>query len=76
MEKNNQFGWSNIGHWWKTYIYINSVANNSLDGSETFQGDINFNNDRIKNIHTPVSNYDAVNQLFCDTTYRKLINDD
>lgn len=60
----------------KKHIYTNSATNNTLNGSETFQGDINFNNDRIKNIHRPVSNYDAVNQLFCDTTYRKLINDD
>ena len=58
------------------HIYINSAANNTLDGSETFQGDVNFNNHRIKNVHTAVSNYDVVNKLFCETTYRKLTNDD
>ena len=33
--------------------------NNKLSGSETFQGDINTNNNRIKNLHTPTSNKDA-----------------
>lgn len=75
MEKNNQLADPTSAIDGK-HIYINSAANNTLDGSETFQGDVNFNNHRIKNVHTPVSNYDVVNKLFCETTYRKLTNDD
>ena len=51
--------------------YVDTIASNILGGSETFQGDINMNSHRIKNVHTPTSNNDAVNKAFCETTYRK-----
>ena len=47
MEKNNQLADPTSAIDGK-HIYINSAANNTLDGSETFQGDVNFNNHRIK----------------------------
>ena len=31
---------------------VNTIANNILSGSETFQGDINMNNNRIRNLCT------------------------
>ena len=51
--------------------YVDAIASNILGGSETFQGDINMNSHRIKNVHTPTTNNDAVNKAFCETTYRK-----
>ncbi|RMX39020.1 hypothetical protein pdam_00024352 [Pocillopora damicornis] len=39
--------------------YVDTIASNILGGSETFQGDINMNSHRIKNVHTPTSNNDA-----------------
>ena len=33
--------------------YVDITINNILSGSETFQGDINMNNNRIKSLHTP-----------------------
>ena len=38
--------------------------NRILDGSESFQGDINFNHHWIKNVHMPVTIYYASNQNF------------
>ena len=43
--------------------YVGTIANNILSGSETFQGDINMNNNRIKNLDTSLSNSDAVNRV-------------
>ena len=43
--------------------YVGTIANNILSGSETFQGDINMNNNRIKNLDTSFSNNDAVNRV-------------
>ena len=43
--------------------YVGTIANNILSGSETFQGDINMNNNRIKNLDTSLSNNDAVNRV-------------
>ena len=48
--------------------YVDTIVNDILSGSETFQGNINMNNNRIKNLHTATSNNDAVNKSFCDTT--------
>ena len=31
---------------------FNTITNNILSGSETFQGDINMNNNRIRNLYT------------------------
>ena len=39
--------------------YVDTISNNKLSDSETFEGDINTNNNRIKNLHTPTSNKDA-----------------
>ena len=50
---------------------VNTIANNILSGSETFQGDINMNNNRIRNFYTASSNNDAINKVVCETTYRK-----
>ena len=50
---------------------VNTIANNILSGSETFQGDINMKNNRIRNLYTASSNNDAVNKVFCETTCRK-----
>ena len=44
--------------------YVDAIASNILGGSETFQGDINMNSHRIKNVHTPTSNNDAVKKHF------------
>ena len=49
---------------------VNTIANNILSGSETFQGDINMNNNRIRNLYTNSSN-DAINKVVCETTCRK-----
>ena len=38
--------------------------NRILDGSESFQGDINFNHHWIKNVHMPATIYYASNQNF------------
>ena len=53
--------------------YVDTIGNNILSGSETFQGDINMNNNRIKNLQTPTLDHDAVNDVFCKTTYRKKV---
>ena len=45
--------------------YVDTIVNNILKGSETFQGDIHMNNNHIKNVHTPTSNNGAVNKAFC-----------
>ena len=37
--------------------------NNILNGSKTFQGDIDVNNNGIKNLHAPTSKTDAVNKI-------------
>ena len=29
----------------------------------------------MKNVHTPVSTYEAVNKLFCEMRYRKKVDD-
>ena len=50
---------------------VNTIANNILSGSETFQGDINMNNNRIRNLYTASSNNDAANMVICETTCRK-----
>ena len=50
---------------------VNTIANNILSGSETFQGDINMNNNRIRNLYTASSNNGAANKVICETTYRK-----
>ena len=50
---------------------VNTIANNILSGSETFQGDINMNNNRIRNLYTASSNNGAFNRVICETTYRK-----
>ena len=50
---------------------VNTIANNMLSGSETFQGDINMNNNRIRTLYTASSNNDAINKVVCETTYRK-----
>ena len=50
---------------------VNTIADNILSGSETFQGDINMKNNRIRNLYTASSNNDAVNKVFCETTCRK-----
>ena len=50
---------------------VNTIANNILSGSETFQGDINMNNNRIRILYTASSNNDAINKVVCETTYRK-----
>ena len=50
---------------------VNTIANNILSGSETFQGDINMNNNRIRTLSTASSNNDAINKVVCETTCRK-----
>ena len=50
---------------------VNTIASNILSGSETFQGDINMNNNRIRNLYTNSSNNDAINKVVCETTYKK-----
>ena len=52
-----------------------TLANSILDGSELFQDDMSMNNYRIKNVHTLVNDYDAVDKLLCETRYRKMTND-
>lgn len=47
----------------KVIKYVDTIAN-ILSSSETFEGGINMNNNRIKNSHTPTSNDDAVNKVF------------
>ena len=49
--------------------------NRILDGSESFQGDINFNHHWIKNVHMPATIYYALNQIFCKTRFHKLTDD-
>ena len=44
--------------------YVDTIVNNILKGSETFQGDINMNKNHIKNVHTSTSNNGAVNKAF------------
>ena len=51
--------------------YVDTIVNNILKGSETFQGDINMNNNHIKNVYTSTSNNGAVNKAFCETTCKK-----
>ena len=53
----------------KVIKYVDTIAN-ILSSSETFEGGINMNNNRIKNSHTPTSNDDAVNKVFV-RIYRK-----
>ena len=48
--------------------YVDTIANNIVSGSETFQGDTNMNTNCIKHLLTPTSNDDAVNKSFCETT--------
>ena len=48
--------------------YVDTIANNTVSGSETFQGDTNMNTNCIKNLLTPTSNNDAVNKSICETT--------
>ena len=55
--------------------YVDVFANNILNGSETFLGDINLNNNCIKNVHTSTSNDDVVIKVFWETTYRKKSDD-
>ena len=43
--------------------YVDTTENNILNGSKTFQGDIDMNNNGIKNLHAPTSNTDAVNKI-------------
>ena len=43
---------------------VDTITNNILNSSETLQGNINVNNHRIINLHTPTSNNDAVNKAF------------
>ena len=50
---------------------VNTIANNILSGSETFQGDINMNNNRIRTLYIASSNNDAINKVVCETTCRK-----
>ena len=52
-----------------------TLANSILDGSELFQDDMSMNNYRIKNVHTLVNDYDAVDRLLCEIRYRKMTND-
>ena len=42
----------------------NLDMNSILNSYETLQGNINVNNHRIINLHTPTSNNDAVNKAF------------
>ena len=50
---------------------VNTIASNKLSGSETFQGDINMNNNRTRNLYTNSSNNDVINKVVCETTYKK-----
>ena len=43
--------------------YVDTTENNILNGSKTFKGDIDMNNNGIKNLHAPTSNTDAVNKI-------------
>ena len=43
--------------------YVDTTENNILNGSKTFQGDIDANNNGIKNLHAPTSKTDAVNKI-------------
>ena len=52
-----------------------TLANSILDGSEPFQDDMSMNNYRIKNVHTLVNDYGAVDRILCETRYRKMTND-
>ena len=47
------------------------TSNKIMKGSQTFQGDMNMNNNHIKNVHTPTSSNGAVNKAFCETTNKK-----
>lgn len=51
--------------------YVDTTGNNTLSGSETFQVDINMNNNGIKNLHAPTSKTDAVNEILSEPTYWK-----
>ena len=42
---------------------VNTIANNILSGSETFQGDKNMNNNRIRTLYTASSNNDALKKV-------------
>ena len=50
---------------------VNTIASNILSGSETFQGDINMNNNRIRNLYTNSSKNDVINKVVCEKTYKK-----
>ena len=41
-----------------------TLVNSILDGSELFQDDMSMINYRIKNVHTLVNDYDAVDRLY------------
>ena len=43
--------------------YVDTTENNILNGSKTFQGDIDVNNNGIKNLHAPTSKTGAVNKI-------------
>ena len=49
--------------------YVDTTGNNTLSGSETFQVDINMNNNGIKNLNGPTSKTDAVNEILSEPTY-------
>ena len=49
--------------------YVDTTGNNTLSGSETFQVDINMNNNGIKNLHAPTSKTDTVNKILSEPTY-------
>lgn len=54
---------------------VDTIMNRILDGSESFQGDINFNHRWIKNVHMPATIYYPSNQIFCKTRFHKLTDD-
>ena len=54
---------------------VDTIMNRILDGSESFQDDINFNHHWIKNVHMPATIYYASNQIFCKTRFHKLADD-
>ena len=43
--------------------YVDTTENNILNGSKTFQGDIDVNNNGINNLHVPTSKTDAFNKI-------------
>ena len=61
--------------WIKQKKKVDTIMNRILDGSESFQGDINFNHYWIKNVHMPATIYYASNQIFCETRFHKLADD-